>query len=271
MDSPVIASTLGIHGAAGELRRMNDGCFFWTGWRRKQWPVDAVAPGTRIYVIDLRRREFAWIARIDRVAAFDYRNWPQYERGVHRGTGWWPDRSDRDVPRPQASQPAFIGFAVRATLIRRVRISLPVSKVPRLGWLDLSNGALKYRHEDLVPYAEGNPVLRTHLERERKSSLRAAALGYWTSRHQRLRCEACGFDFERTYGARGAGFIEFHHIEPLSGKNGKRKRTARDLVPLCANCHRIIHRQSPILDLAALRRLLRGTRRRARPAPRARS
>jgi hypothetical protein len=269
MDSPVIASTLGSTHAADEPHWATGECFFWTGWRRTQWPADAVARGTRIYVIDLRRREFAWIARIDRVALFDYRNWPQYERGVHRGTGWWPDRSDRDVPRPQASQPACTGFAVRATLIRRVRIPLPVSKVPRLGWLDLSGGALKYQHEDLRPRAEGDRVLRTHLRVERSSALRAAALRFWTSRHQRLRCEACGFDFERAYGARGAGFIEFHHVVPLGGKKGKRKRTARDLVPLCANCHRIVHRQSPILDLAALRRLLRGTRRRARPAPRA--
>ena len=34
--------------------------------------------------------------------------------------------------------------------------------------------------------------------------------------HDRLACEVCGFDFAITYGDLGTGFIEAHHVLPLS-------------------------------------------------------
>lgn len=60
------------------------------------------------------------------------------------------------------------------------------------------------------------------------------------------RCEICGFDFERHYGPRDAGkYIEVHHIAEhaaTSRHKGQHKVDClRDLIPLCANCHRMIH------------------------------
>jgi hypothetical protein len=261
MNPPTIASSLGQHHAANELDR-GDECYFWTGWRRRQWPTMAVAEGAKLYVIDLRLREFSWIARIDRVAVFDYRTWSEFERGLRRGIGVKPVRSDRDVPRPLGGGSACTGFGVRTTIMHRTKIPLPVARVPRLGWLDLSDGALEYDQQELIARAEGARSLRTHLKAERSDALRKDALRYWSSHRGHLRCEACGFDFERVYGARGAGFIEFHHVDPLGGTRKSRRSNPTDLVPLCANCHRIIHRQSPILDVKALRALLKRGRHR---------
>lgn len=262
MDSPVIASTLGSKHAADEPHWENGECFFWTGWRRTQWPAVAVAEGTRLYVVDLKRRIFAWIACIDRVAVFGYRSLKEFKSGVLRGTGWNPDLTERDVPRPTAVEKPCTGFAVRATLIRRVNVPLGNRRIPRLGWLDLSNGALQYDQPDLTARVEGRLSLQTHLKAERSGALRKAALTYWTTPRGHLRCAACDFDFERTYGARGAGFIEFHHVDPLGGTGKARNSKPTDLVPLCANCHRIIHRRSPILDVATLRAQLRRGRQR---------
>ena len=44
-------------------------------------------------------------------------------------------------------------------------------------------------------------------------------------------CEACGFDFGKTYGDRGQGFIECHHVEPLH-QTGERATSIRDLALL---------------------------------------
>lgn len=56
-----------------------------------------------------------------------------------------------------------------------------------------------------------------------------------------LKCEVCGFDFEEVYGELGAGFIEVHHKKPIS--EGEHKTDLnKDLVMLCSNCHRMIHR-----------------------------
>lgn len=57
-------------------------------------------------------------------------------------------------------------------------------------------------------------------------------------------CKACGFDFEAVYGGRGKDFIEIHHIQQLSEFGEAREVNPKtDLTPLCANCHRMIHRK----------------------------
>ena len=69
-------------------------------------------------------------------------------------------------------------------------------------------------------------------------------------------CQCCKFDFEAAYGVLGAGYIEAHHLKPLSElTEGQvvRYDVATDFAVLCANCHRMIHRQSDPADLAGLR------------------
>jgi hypothetical protein len=68
------------------------------------------------------------------------------------------------------------------------------------------------------------------------------------------RCSVCGFDFAATYGEIGDGFIHVHHLVPL-GQIGEEYEVdpVRDLRPVCANCHAMIHRARPALDLDALR------------------
>jgi len=73
-----------------------------------------------------------------------------------------------------------------------------------------------------------------------------------------LVCEACGFDFEKRYGAHGRGFIEAHHLEPLSDRQGVDKPTTpADFAMLCANCHRMVHYGGGCLTLDALKSLIR--------------
>jgi predicted HNH restriction endonuclease len=59
-----------------------------------------------------------------------------------------------------------------------------------------------------------------------------------------LNCVCCGFNFEEVYGVRGKDFIEVHHIKPLSTiKEEVVINPVTDLVPICSNCHRMIHRR----------------------------
>ncbi len=68
------------------------------------------------------------------------------------------------------------------------------------------------------------------------------------------RCCVCGFDFFNAYGSIGRGFIHVHHVVPVSLLGpGYVIDPAVDLVPVCPNCHAMLHRQSPPLDVLALR------------------
>ncbi|HKM52495.1 MAG TPA: hypothetical protein VJY33_03735 [Isosphaeraceae bacterium] len=60
---------------------------------------------------------------------------------------------------------------------------------------------------------EGRYLLRLHRVWERKPALREKKIRSVQARGDSLACEACGFDFELTYGDRGQGFIECHHVE----------------------------------------------------------
>ena len=85
---------------------------------------------------------------------------------------------------------------------------------------------------------EGGKKVAHSRRAERNPKARAAAIA-----HHGLKCAACGFDFEATYGELGEGFIEVHHLMPL-GEHGKRETDPKkDLRPVCSNCHRMIHRR----------------------------
>jgi 5-methylcytosine-specific restriction protein A len=72
--------------------------------------------------------------------------------------------------------------------------------------------------------------------------------------HYGYACRVCGFDFEKIYGVLGRSFTHVHHIKPLSEIKGAYKvDPIKDLVPLCANCHAMVHRASPPLSVEQLR------------------
>ncbi len=102
---------------------------------------------------------------------------------------------------------------------------------------------------------EGRLLLSIHYRRERDAHLVAAKKRVAAT----LACECCEFDFGKTYGELGAGFIECHHRRPLAALRGSEtaNTTLDDLALVCANCHCVIHRSVHPLEVEALRALLR--------------
>ena len=71
-------------------------------------------------------------------------------------------------------------------------------------------------------------------------------------------CQACGFDFESVYGEAAAGYIEAHHLVPLSDVPEGQSVALdpeRDFAVLCANCHRTIHRKGAPQSVTEMRKL----------------
>lgn len=107
--------------------------------------------------------------------------------------------------------------------------------------------------------SEGAVRLVTHLRRERDRSLVEAKKRAVLATRGNLSCEACGFDFAVVYGDIGDSFCEVHHLTPLSASSESTTTTLNDLAVLCSNCHRIIHRSTPMLSVAELSALIRRT------------
>lgn len=91
---------------------------------------------------------------------------------------------------------------------------------------------------------EGKLSLKKHLIKERSTKLVSA---FKQSLHS-YNCSICGFNFEETYGPIGRGFIEAHHTKPVSSLKESEQVSIKDLVAVCSNCHRMIHRKNPPHD-----------------------
>lgn len=94
-------------------------------------------------------------------------------------------------------------------------------------------------------------MLSSRIERSGRNRLEAIRLhGY--------KCQVCGFDFEETYGLIGRNYIEVHHVNPLAEQDGEHiVNPETDLVCLCANCHRMIHRnRNSVLSVSKLKNLI---------------
>jgi hypothetical protein len=105
---------------------------------------------------------------------------------------------------------------------------------------------------DIPQYQEGEQIRRERVFFARHPKLRQDAI-----KHYGARCTACDFDFEEMYGPVGKGFIEIHHLEPISTRGRAWSTSIEDVRPLCANCHRMAHRCRPPIPIDDLRALIR--------------
>lgn len=90
---------------------------------------------------------------------------------------------------------------------------------------------------------------------ERNPQLRKQAINI----HGTL-CMVCGFSFEQKYGTIGEGFVEVHHIKPIS-QGPREVDPEKDMVCLCANCHRMIHhKRNRVLTVDELKKMIKGNK-----------
>ena len=92
--------------------------------------------------------------------------------------------------------------------------------------------------------SEGAQRYVQHRLYERNPKNRSAAIKLHGSR-----CMVCGFDFNEAYSEEYAdSYIEVHHIEPLAVRGPCQVNPLTDLIPVCANCHRMLHhrRDNPL-------------------------
>jgi hypothetical protein len=98
--------------------------------------------------------------------------------------------------------------------------------------------------DDERTWAEGSPKRIQHLRRERATGLARTKKRRFVDMHGHLFCERCGLIPSQSLGPFGDACIEVHHntvaVAKMDGPMGTR---LADLKCLCANCHRIVHRE----------------------------
>jgi hypothetical protein len=111
----------------------------------------------------------------------------------------------------------------------------------------------EFEPDNVVPTVEGarrlvyiNCYERSHAAREACKHIHGTS------------CVICGFDFGAVYGSGFQGFIHVHHLRPLAEIGREYVVDPQtDLVPVCPNCHAVVHSESPPLSIDGVRKLLK--------------
>lgn len=119
---------------------------------------------------------------------------------------------------------------------------------------DLGRASLAATADEAVGALFEGAVTRVAVNRfERNAHARAACIA-----HHGAVCAVCGFDFAKVYGDIGDGVITVHHLRELSTIGEEYEvDPVKDLLPVCDNCHRMLHTTRPAMKPDALRRRLR--------------
>ena len=95
------------------------------------------------------------------------------------------------------------------------------------------------------PLFEGGKLLVEVNKYERNPEARHQCLQHWSTD-----CQVCGVDLKTVYGAVGPRLVQVHHKTPLSVVGEEYEvDPIEDLVPVCPNCHMLIHSNRAALSV----------------------
>lgn len=99
-------------------------------------------------------------------------------------------------------------------------------------------------------FAEGKSKIITYKSYDRSPIARQACI-----EHYGYSCSVCNFNFEESYGKYGANYIEVHHLKQIADMGDEYMiNPVTDLRPICANCHRMLHKTRPPLSIEELKK-----------------
>ncbi len=113
--------------------------------------------------------------------------------------------------------------------------------------------------EDEFP--EGIILTRIHRLRETDQRAVREKKRFVQASEEGLVCAICDFDFHEAYGEIGYGFAECHDTTPLTYLRAGVKPKLSELLIVCPNCHRMLHRSRPRLLPSDLRKIVLSKRR----------
>jgi 5-methylcytosine-specific restriction protein A len=171
-----------------------------------------------------------------------------------------------------------IEWSYQVEIEKRLRTEVLINEFPEVAWNNLVGSGVKVSDdvaESLVAkwlghigenplvypdeeplYTEGRttPVLVNRYERNpaaREECLRI---------HGTV-CAVCSFDGEAQYGPKGRRLIHVHHLVELSTIGEEYVvNPSTDLIPVCPNCHAMIHRRRPAYSVSDIRRIIKAQR-----------
>lgn len=111
----------------------------------------------------------------------------------------------------------------------------------------------------VATYTEGTVKKITVNAYERNLAAREACIRHYMESDGSIKCQICGFDFSKIYGDDFKGVIHVHHLVEISIIQKEYEiDPILDLIPICPNCHVVVHKKDPPFTPEELRIMLDG-------------
>lgn len=136
-----------------------------------------------------------------------------------------------------------------------------------LNQVSSSRGELKIKvFDENTLIQEGEKRIACAAIYQRSAKLKERAMEHYKV-DGKIFCDCCNFNFEDLYGSLyGANYIEIHHIKPIfmydeGDLNDTINNAIKNVIPVCSNCHRMIHRKrAQPLDVLLLKETVSNNR-----------
>lgn len=160
------------------------------------------------------------------------------------------------IARSRLAEPPFSGFHWN-TQMSGIDIPDSIAGPLENEWLRLTHWVSHPLPEEtsrLTKYYEGSMKQVNVNSYERNPQARLACINFYGTS-----CFICGFNFKVKYGDNANGYIQVHHLVPLSQlKKDYLIDPINDLRPVCPNCHAVIHLNNPPLSIEEMKTLVNG-------------
>ena len=104
-----------------------------------------------------------------------------------------------------------------------------------------------------IEYSEGKTKKVLVNAYERNPEARKKCIEYFG-----LNCQVCDFNFRDKFGDLGKDFIHVHHkIDIATIGNEYSVNPLTDLIPVCPNCHSMLHKKNPAYSLDELKTIIK--------------
>lgn len=119
---------------------------------------------------------------------------------------------------------------------------------------------------NIVEKADQEVFLETEISpKEKKLCPEGSLIQIWVSRYERNsqgvaralkthgnKCLGCSTDFKLIYGDDIKDIVHVHHLYPFKDYGERKTNPETDLIPLCPNCHAVVHSTKHLMTLEEL-------------------
>ncbi len=154
-------------------------------------------------------------------------------------------------------------FTKKSTIIKEYLLEFERAKIEKMNSKGRKRKIWAYRIKNTLLTEEVEELDSKHIEGKVSKVLvnryeRDSAARLKCIKHFGIACQICKFNFEDEFGEIGKDFIHVHHLKEISSIGEEYEvNPIEDLIPVCPNCHAMLHKRTPAFKIEELKEIIK--------------